>query len=58
MPTSPGEVGGRIATAWAGACVFGVNDGLVSNAALLLGVAGAAGAVSYLAGRLLGAATG
>lgn len=45
MPTSVGEVGHRHQGVEAGgnlrAAVFGVNDGLVSNAALIMGVAGA-----------------
>lgn len=45
MPTSVSEVGGRHKGVEAGgnvrAAVFGVNDGLVSNAALIMGVAGA-----------------
>ncbi|NWG39538.1 MAG: VIT1/CCC1 transporter family protein [Hydrogenophilaceae bacterium] len=45
MPVSREEIGGRHRTSGAGntlrAAVFGVNDGLVSNAALILGVAGA-----------------
>jgi VIT1/CCC1 family predicted Fe2+/Mn2+ transporter len=63
MPTSPGEVGARHRGALGGslrAAVFGVNDGLVSNAALLLGVAGAGVAGGYVlttgvAGLLAGA---
>jgi VIT1/CCC1 family predicted Fe2+/Mn2+ transporter len=45
MPKSASEVGGRhhgIAGGNLRAAVFGVNDGLVSNACLILGVAGAA----------------
>lgn len=45
MPIKREEIGGRHRTSGAGntlrAAVFGVNDGLVSNAALILGVAGA-----------------
>jgi vacuolar iron transporter family protein len=44
MPTSVGGIGGRHRGAGGGAlraAVFGVNDGLVSNACLILGVAGA-----------------
>ena len=45
MPVNREEIGGRHRTSGAGntlrAAVFGVNDGLVSNAALILGVAGA-----------------
>lgn len=45
MPTSVGEVGHRHKGVETGgnlrAAVFGVNDGLVSNAALIMGVAGA-----------------
>ncbi len=45
MPTSVAEVGRRHKSVEAGgnvrAAVFGVNDGLVSNAALIMGVAGA-----------------
>lgn len=45
MPTSVGEVGSRHKGVQAGgnvrAAVFGVNDGLVSNASLIMGVAGA-----------------
>jgi VIT1/CCC1 family predicted Fe2+/Mn2+ transporter len=63
MPTSPGEVGARHRGGLGGslrAGVFGVNDGLVSNAALLLGVAGAGVAAGYVlttgvAGLLAGA---
>ena len=47
MPTSVAEIGHRHAAA-AGSfnlrpAVFGINDGLVSNTALILGVAGATG---------------
>jgi VIT1/CCC1 family predicted Fe2+/Mn2+ transporter len=44
MPTSASEIGGRHRNLAGGnlrAAVFGVNDGLVSNACLILGVAGA-----------------
>jgi VIT1/CCC1 family predicted Fe2+/Mn2+ transporter len=45
MPVNREEIGGRHRTAGAGnalrAAVFGINDGLVSNAALILGIAGA-----------------
>ena len=45
MPTSLAEVGARHRSGMGGndlrAAVFGVNDGLVSNASLVLGVAGA-----------------
>lgn len=44
MPSNVAEVGGRHRSAGGGvlrAAVFGVNDGLVSNACLILGVAGA-----------------
>jgi VIT1/CCC1 family predicted Fe2+/Mn2+ transporter len=64
MPTTLAEVGARHRSAVGGnlrACVFGVNDGLVSNASLVMGVAGAgagsetillAGAAGLLAGAL------
>ncbi|MBS0379869.1 MAG: VIT1/CCC1 transporter family protein [Proteobacteria bacterium] len=64
MPTSPSQVGARHRSAVGGslrAAVFGVNDGLVSNVSLVLGVAGAgaspkvvltAGAAGLLAGAL------
>lgn len=65
MPVRREEIGGRHRTSGAGntlrAAVFGVNDGLVSNAALMLGVAGAVsdhgtilltGAAGLLAGAL------
>jgi VIT1/CCC1 family predicted Fe2+/Mn2+ transporter len=64
MPTSAAEVGRRHRGASAAnlrAAVFGVNDGLVSNASLILGVAGATGAaghavvISGVAGLLAGA---
>jgi len=56
MPTSVSEVGGRHKSVAAGgnlrAGVFGVSDGLVSNAALIMGVAGATAnlKVVYLSG--------
>ncbi len=64
MPTSLEQVGARHRSAVGGslrAAVFGVNDGLVSNVSLVLGVAGAgvsgatvltAGAAGLLAGAL------
>ncbi len=64
MPTSPAQVGARHRSAVGGslrAAVFGVNDGLVSNVSLVLGVAGAGvspqlvlttGAAGLLAGAL------
>ena len=64
MPTSLAEVGARHRPAFGGslrAIVFGVNDGLVSNVSLVLGVTGAgvssavvltAGAAGLLAGAL------
>jgi VIT1/CCC1 family predicted Fe2+/Mn2+ transporter len=64
MPTSLEEVRARHAGASGGgnlrAAVFGVNDGLVSNASLILGVAGAAPEASVIllsgvAGLLAGA---
>jgi vacuolar iron transporter family protein len=64
MPTTVGEVGARHAGAGSGgnlrAAVFGVNDGLVSNASLILGVAGASSQsdvilLSGIAGLLAGA---
>jgi VIT1/CCC1 family predicted Fe2+/Mn2+ transporter len=64
MPTSADEIGKRHRGAGMGnlrAAVFGVNDGLVSNASLILGVAGATGAaghavvISGAAGLLAGA---
>ena len=63
MPTSLAQVGARHRSALGGglrAAVFGVNDGLVSNVSLVLGVAGAGAASSYvltagLAGLLAGA---
>jgi len=64
MPVSVEEIGRRHQSSGAGntlrAAVFGVNDGLVSNAALILGVAGAAADSSIIlltgtAGLLAGA---
>jgi vacuolar iron transporter family protein len=63
MPTSLAQVGARHRSGLGGslrAGVFGVNDGLVSNASLVLGVAGAGVAGGYvlttgLAGLLAGA---
>ena len=64
MPRSVEEVGGRHRGAGSGgnlrAAVFGVNDGLVSNASLILGVAGATAdakmiLTSGVAGLLAGA---
>lgn len=63
MPTQVGEVGARhrsIAGGTLRAAVFGVNDGLISNASLILGVAGAGVApgtvvLSGTAGLLAGA---
>lgn len=64
MPASVEEVGLRHAGSGSGgnlrAAVFGVNDGLVSNASLILGIAGATGdgrtiVLSGLAGLLAGA---
>lgn len=63
MPLNVAEVGARHKTAGGGnlrAMVFGVNDGLVSNASLILGVAGAAAEpkvilLSGVAGLLAGA---
>jgi len=64
MPTTVSEVGGRHRTVGGGnlrAAVFGINDGLVSNASLIMGVAGAssnntmiltAGVAGLLAGAL------
>jgi vacuolar iron transporter family protein len=64
MPTSLAEVGARHRSSLGGtlrASVFGVNDGLISNVSLVLGVAGAgagggyvltAGAAGLLAGAL------
>ncbi len=63
MPTSLSEVGARHRSSLGGnlrASVFGVNDGLLSNASLVLGVAGAGAANGYVlmtgvAGLLAGA---
>jgi VIT1/CCC1 family predicted Fe2+/Mn2+ transporter len=63
MPTTVADVGARHRRSVGGnlrASVFGVNDGLVSNASLVLGVAGAGAQGSYvlmtgLAGLLAGA---
>lgn len=63
MPTSLAEVGARHRSTLGGslrAAVFGVNDGLVSNLSLVLGVAGAGAARGYVlmsgaAGLLAGA---
>lgn len=64
MPTHVSDVGGRHRSAGGGgnlrAAVFGVNDGLVSNTCLILGVAGATSqpeiiVLSGLAGLLAGA---
>jgi len=63
MPTSLAQVGARHRSALGGglrAAVFGVNDGLVSNVSLVLGVAGAGVSTGYvltagLAGLLAGA---
>lgn len=63
MPTSVSEVGARHKGMGGGnlrAAVFGVNDGLVSNASLLMGVAGAGAAggsaiTAGVAGLLAGA---
>jgi vacuolar iron transporter family protein len=63
MPTSLEEVGARHRTSIGGnlrAMVFGVNDGLVSNTSLVMGVAGAGAANEYVsmtgaAGLLAGA---
>ena len=63
MPTSLSEVGARHRSSLGGnlrASVFGINDGLVSNASLVLGVAGAGAANAYVlmtgaAGLLAGA---
>jgi len=63
MPTSVEEVGGRHRGVSGGnlrAAVFGVNDGLVSNTSLIMGVAGAAPEpnivlLSGIAGLLAGA---
>jgi len=63
MPTTLAEVGARHRSSFGGslrAAVFGVNDGLVSNLSLVLGVAGTGVAGSYVlvsgaAGLLAGA---
>jgi VIT1/CCC1 family predicted Fe2+/Mn2+ transporter len=63
MPTSLSEVGARHRSSLGGnlrATVFGMNDGLLSNASLVLGVAGAGAGNSYVlmtgaAGLLAGA---
>ena len=63
MPTSLAQVGARHRSALGGglrAAVFGVNDGLISNVSLVLGVAGAGAASAYVltagvAGLLAGA---
>jgi vacuolar iron transporter family protein len=63
MPTSLAQVGARHRSVFGGslrAGVFGVNDGLVSNVSLVLGVAGAGAAGRYVltagvAGLLAGA---
>src|SRR6185437_9746394 len=63
MPTSLSQIGARHRNTLGNtlrASVFGVNDGLVSNASLVLGVAGAGAASAYvlmtgLAGLLAGA---
>jgi len=63
MPTSLAQVGARHRSALGGglrAAVFGVNDGLISNVSLVLGVAGAGAASGYVltagvAGLLAGA---
>jgi VIT1/CCC1 family predicted Fe2+/Mn2+ transporter len=63
MPTSVAQVGARHRSEFGGglrAAVFGVNDGLVSNVSLVLGVAGAGAASGYVltagvAGLLAGA---
>lgn len=65
MPTSVEQVGGRHRSAGSGgnlrAAVFGVNDGLISNTSLIMGIAGAssepgliltAGVAGLLAGAL------
>ena len=51
MPTSLAQVGARHRSALGGglrAVVFGVNDGLMSNVSLVLGVAGAGAASGYV----------
>ncbi len=63
MPTSVAEVGARHRGLGGGnlrAAVFGVNDGLVSNASLIMGVAGAGASAEFVltagvAGLLAGA---
>jgi vacuolar iron transporter family protein len=64
MPTSVEEVGRRHRSVTAGgnlrAAVFGINDGLVSNTSLIMGVAGATGdaemiLIAGVAGLLAGA---
>jgi vacuolar iron transporter family protein len=63
MPTSATEVGARHRSSVGGnlrAAVFGVNDGLVSNASLVMGIAGAGASGAYVlttgvAGLLAGA---
>ncbi len=64
LPTEISQVGQRHKSASSGgnlrAAVFGVNDGLVSNASLILGVAGAAAApqiivLTAIAGMIAGA---
>lgn len=63
MPTSVSQIGERHRSVAGGnlrALVFGVNDGLVSNAALVMGVAGAGASPGYVlmtgvAGLLAGA---
>jgi vacuolar iron transporter family protein len=63
MPTSLAQVGARHRSAFGGslrAAVFGINDGLISNVSLVLGVAGANASGRYvltagLAGLLAGA---
>ncbi|MEW6646793.1 MAG: VIT1/CCC1 transporter family protein [Pseudomonadota bacterium] len=64
MPTTVEQVGGRHRGVGSGgnlrAAVFGVNDGLVSNTALIMGVAGATADIAFIltsgvAGLLAGA---
>jgi VIT1/CCC1 family predicted Fe2+/Mn2+ transporter len=63
MPTSASEVGARHRSTVGGnlrATVFGVNDGLISNASLVMGIAGAGASAGYVlltgtAGLLAGA---
>jgi len=63
MPTSASEVGARHRSTVGGnlrAAVFGVNDGLISNASLVMGIAGAGASGKYVlttgaAGLLAGA---